>query len=54
MNNLTNYELALINGGGLSATLINALTRAVSFIYNVGYALGSTLKRVMRGKTCKL
>lgn len=50
---LTNYELANLNGGGLSATLINALTRAASFIYNVGYALGSTVRRLFSGKVCK-
>ncbi len=51
---LETKELACVVGGGFSATMLNALSRAVSTIYDIGYAIGSTLRRVLTKKTCKL
>ena len=50
---LEKYELAQINGG-LSATLFNALSRFGKTIYDIGYNLGSTVRRLINGKVCRL
>lgn len=49
---LTTLELNSINGGGLSATMINAIARGASVIYNVGQALGSALRRFFTKSYC--
>lgn len=56
MNELKEYELYEINGGAvnLSGTLINAITTAGKFIYGVGQALGSSIRRIAGGNYCSL
>lgn len=49
---LNNQELANIVGGGLTATLLNAVSRLIKTIYDIGYALGSTLKRTIKKRYC--
>jgi len=51
---LSNMELATINGGGLSATLLNALSRAVSTIFSIGVQIGSSLRRLISNKACRI
>ena len=51
---LSKNELATINGGGLSATLLNALSRAVSTIFSIGVQIGSSLRRLISGKACSI
>lgn len=54
MNKLKENELYEISGGGISGTLINAFTSAGKFIYNLGQALGSTLRRIVGGSICPI
>lgn len=56
MNILEEKELQNINGGAVnwSGTFINAITSAGKFIYNVGQALGSSLRRIVGGNYCQL
>lgn len=51
---LEKYELAQINGGGISATLFNSIARLINTIYDVGYYFGSTVRRLIKGKICKI
>ena len=52
---LDNKELACIYGGiSFNATLLNAISRAVTTVYNIGYQVGSTVIRLLTGKTCSL
>jgi bacteriocin-like protein len=51
---LNNNELKKINGGSLSGTLINAIVRGVSFIFDLGRALGSAILRLNRKKICNI
>ena len=51
---LTKEELTMINGGGLTATLLNALSRTVTTLYGIGVAIGSSLRRLISGKMCRL
>lgn len=52
MKKLKEQELLDINGGGISGTLINALTSASKFIYNLGQSLGSSIRRIVGGNYC--
>lgn len=49
---LSDEYLATIDGGALTASMLNALSRAISTIYDIGYALGSTLRRIFSKTTC--
>ena len=49
MIELENTELLKINGGGLSGTLINAITGAGRFIFNIGQSIGSSIRRMVSG-----
>lgn len=51
---LTSEELIKVKGGGLSATLLNSLSRFMDTVYNLGQTVGSTLRRLISKKTCKL
>ena len=54
MNKLNQNELMKINGGGISGTLINAITTAGKFIYNIGHSLGSSIRRIAGDSYCKI
>lgn len=54
MRLLINEELKDINGGAMSGTLINAVVRGVTFIFEIGRALGSSLLRLSKHKICKI
>jgi len=56
MNRLNENILYDISGGAVnwSGTFINAITSAGKFIYNLGQALGSSLRRMAGGSYCSL
>ncbi len=45
---LDEMELSIVRGGSLSATMLNAFSRVISTVYDIGYALGSTLRRLWK------
>ncbi len=47
-------ELKQINGGSISATLINAIVKGISLILELGKSLGSSIRRITSGNTCSL
>lgn len=47
-------ELINVTGGGFSATLLNALSRAAENIYNFGRSIGSSIRRIRSGRMCPL
>jgi len=50
---MTNQELMIISGGGwLSATFLNAASRAVSTIMDFGRTVGTTIRMLVSGKRC--
>ena len=51
---LTNEELASVSGGGISATMLNAISRCVTTLYGIGVAIGSSLRRLIGGKACRI
>lgn len=51
---LTNEELLTISGGGITATFLNSLSRLMNTLYDLGQAVGSSLRRLVGKKVCKL
>lgn len=50
---MNDRELYLISGGAdLNGNLLNALSRLVNTILELGRALGSSLRRSRSGKSC--
>ena len=54
MINLTNEELMTIDGGasGFTATLLNAISRAITTVQGIGRSLGSSIRRIYSGSVC--
>lgn len=50
--NLNKCELMNINGGGISATLINALSRGINTILNLGQIVGTAIRRIQKRNYC--
>ena len=53
---LTKEELLCIRGGEVTvtATLINALARGISVLFELGKAVGSSIRRAITKTTCSL
>ena len=50
---MTNQELILITGGGwLSATFLNAISRALTTVMDFGRTVGTTIRMLVSGKRC--
>lgn len=56
MKKLENNELLKVDGGTdvISATMLNSIYNIVSFIYELGEALGSYIRRNNEDKMCEL
>lgn len=52
MNKLQKEEMKKIKGGGMSATMVNAVMRAVATMFNIGQAVGSAIRRTISGSYC--
>ena len=51
---LNNNQLKEIKGGGISATLINAIVKGLDLLINLGKSLGTTIRHITSGTTCKV
>ena len=51
---LKNEELITVRGGGITATLLNSLSRLVETLLNLGQLVGSSIRRSFSKKVCKL
>ena len=49
---LKKNELLKINGGSISASWFNYLTRAISVVFQIGRAVGSSLRRAFSKNYC--
>lgn len=56
MANLTNDEMIMTSGGNINvnATMVGTVYRIVSFVYELGEALGSYIRRSNEDKMCEL
>ena len=51
---LRKEEMENIKGGGITSSFINAITKAVNTIYNLGKQTGSAIRRIVSGKYCSI
>ena len=49
---INNNKLLEIRGGAVSATVINAIARAGTFLYELGRNLGTAVRMIGKKKTC--
>jgi len=50
---ITKEELTNIYGGiSFSATVLNAITKAISTVYDIGRRIGSSISRLRNGNVC--
>jgi len=55
MKKISKEELyGIIGGASITGTMLNAIAKGVNTIYNIGRALGSSLRRAISGKYCSL
>ena len=53
MIELKKEELYNISGGGITASWLNALSRAASTLLDLGRSLGTAIRRSFSGNVCK-
>lgn len=51
---LTNEELIKVKGGSISATMLNAISRLIESLLNLGQLVGSSIRRSVSKNYCKL
>lgn len=51
---LNKKELLEIKGGTITASLLNAIIDGFSLIIELGKSLGSTIRRIVSGKSCQI
>lgn len=50
---MTNQELMVISGGGwLSAAFLNAASRAINTVMDIGRSIGSSIRMIISGTRC--
>lgn len=52
MVELKKIELLNINGGSISGTMINAFSKALNSILDLGRSLGTAIRRIASGNLC--
>ncbi len=51
---LKENEMVNIAGGSLTSSFINAITKVVNTLYDIGEATGSAIRRLTSGKYCRI
>jgi len=51
---LTSEELLTIKGGAASASMLNSIARIIDTLYTIGQAVGSSIRRLLGKKVCKI
>lgn len=50
---MSDQELSnVIGGASISATMLNAISRSIETIYNLGKAFGTAINMLIKGKRC--
>ena len=49
---MSEKELINVTGGGISAALMNAISRGIETVYNLGKAFGTAINMIIKGKRC--
>lgn len=51
---LKQSEMEIINGGAISSPVLNAITKAINALYELGRQTGSTIRRLVKNQYCPL
>ena len=51
---LNKQQMQNITGGGVSYSLINAITKAITAIYDLGKSTGSAIRRIIKKSYCPI
>lgn len=51
---LNKNEMYEVNGGGITSAWVNAISKAVGTIYELGRQTGSAIRRFFNGSYCPL
>lgn len=51
---LSEEELLLIRGGGITSTFLNSFSRLMENIYKLGQSVGSSIRRIASRTICKI
>ena len=51
---LNNKEMEKVVGGSITSPLINAISKAIGTIYELGKQTGSSIRRLVYGKYCPI
>ena len=54
MVELNKKEMLRIEGGGLSSSVLNALTKGIGLLFEIGQSVGSAIRRLQSGQSCSL
>lgn len=49
---LEKNTLLAINGGGITASMVNAVRQVFQFIFDLGKSIGSSISRIVSGNYC--
>lgn len=53
MMELSKENLREINGGSISAPMLNAIARSTQLVYNIGVQFGTAIRYLLKGKSCR-
>lgn len=51
---LNKRDMEVVTGGGISYSMINAFSKAINTIYELGKHTGSSIRRLIHGKYCPM
>lgn len=51
---LNKEEMLKIDGGAITSAMLNAISKAVNTLYELGRQTGSALRRIIKNKYCAL
>lgn len=52
--NLNKEEMLKVDGGAITSAMINAISKAVNTLYELGRQTGSALRRIISNKYCAI
>lgn len=51
---LTNKQLSQIEGGAITSAMLNAISKAITSLYELGRQTGSAIRRLINNAYCPL
>ena len=49
---LTDETMKTIDGGGITSAMLNAISKAINTVYELGRQTGSALRRIIKNSHC--